>query len=325
MQVTEEANQSWGIHLNWQEWSTTRDWPAWANPYQREKWKERGLIIWQNEARQVTRLKGQHALSLLDHLRSASEWKEQGYVVGQPAWQLSLDNPDDKGELVLSDTINLSPQQTQVLFDFLVREEERLQQMKAAEEEVRTRALSRVYDMLFEWAERGKHTVYNETLSWEENKKIMRSRWESGNFPDKLTLTEQRLWSEVLEELRAEHERKNRKAQERARRIRKNLLSHHFFWERVKPLWPYLKANERLHILQRLQDTDWNQSIVSEIKQIIENAQFFEAITAKIGSTPDIDKMTSNELDLLFDLDDNDLRNELLALYERKLTATPKE
>jgi len=90
-------------------------------------------------------------------------------------------------------------------------------------------------------------------------------------------------------------------------------------------LWLYLKANERLHILQRLQDTDWNQSVVTEIKQIIENAQFFEPITAKTGSTQGVDKMTSDELDLIFDLDDNDLRNELLALYEQKPTTPPQE
>jgi hypothetical protein len=156
MQATERANQSWGVHLNWQEWSTTRDLPAWTNSYHREKWKKQGLILWDDEAQQVTRLRGQHALSLLDHLRSTSQWKERGCVVGRPAWQLSLDNPDDKGKSVLVDTINLSPQQTQVLFDFLVREEERLQQMKAAEEEARSRALSRVYDMLLERAEQGK-------------------------------------------------------------------------------------------------------------------------------------------------------------------------
>jgi hypothetical protein len=326
MQATEDPNHtSLGIHLNSQTWPLTRNWPEWANRAQREKWKEKGLILWDDDARQVNRLSGRQALSLLDHLRTASEWKDQGCTVGEPAWRLSLDNPDDKAELVLWDTINLSPQQTQVLFDFLVREEKELQQMKAAEEEETKRILGEVYTILIRAGERGKHTIYDETLSWTENKRIMRHRWQSGEWPEKLTWTERELFNEVLEEINAEYEREKRRAQERVLRMKKNLLSHHFFWERVKPLWPYLKANERLHILQRLRDTEWNQDIMTEIRQIVENAQFFETITAKIGSTEDIDKITGDELDLLLDLHDDDLWNELLALYEQKPTVVRKE
>jgi hypothetical protein len=64
---------------------------------------------------------------------------------------------------------------------------------------------------------------------------------------------------------------------------------------------------------------------MTEIRQIVENAQFFETITAKIGSTEDIDKITGDELDLLLDLHDDDLWNELLALYEQKPTVVRKE
>lgn len=325
MQTTEGANQSWGIQLNWQEWSMTRDWPAWANPRQREKWEKQGLILWDDDTRQVTRLSGQQSLSLLDHLRSASGWKEKGCVVGEPTRRIPINNPESKGETVLTDAISLNPQQTQVLYDFLVREEEQLQQMKTAEEGEWKRTLGEVYAILIRAGERGKHTIYDETLSWAENKRIMRHRWQSREFPEKLTWTEGKLFNEVLDEITAEYERENRRAQERVLRIKKNLLSHHFFWERVKPLWPYLKANERLHILQRLQDTDWNQGVVTEIKQIIENAQFFEKITTKIGSTQNVDKMIDDEINLLLDLNDNELRNELLALYEQKPIAATKE
>ncbi len=326
MQATENPNHtSQGFRLNLQTWPAASDWPEWTNRYQREKWEKKGLILWDGEIQQVTRLSGQQALGLLDQLRRAADWQAQGCVVGEPAWQLSINNPEDKGELVLTNTINLAPKQTQVLFDFLVGEEERLQQLKNAEEAERNRILGQVYTILIKASERGKHTIYDETLSWTENKRIMRHRWQSGEWPEKLTWTERELFNEVLEEINAEYEREKRRAQERALRVKKNLLTHHFFWERVKPLWLYLKANERLHILQRLQDADWNQSIVTEIKQIIENARFFEDITAKTGSTQGVDKMTSDELDLLFDLDDNDLRNELLALYEQKPTTPPQE
>lgn len=324
MQETKNSNYTrQGFHLNWQTWPAASDWPEWANRYQREKWEKQGLILWDEETQQVTRLSGQQALSLLDQLSHASDWQEQGCVVGEPSWRIPLNNNEQKGELVLTNTLDLNPQQVQALFDFLVLEEERLQQMKAADEKERNRVLSQVYSILIEWAEQDKHTIYDKTLSWEENKRIMRSRWDSGNFPNTLTCTEQRLWSEVLKEKQVEYEREKRKAKERVLRIKKNLLSHHFFWERIKPLWLYLKANERLHILQRLQDTEWNQNIVTEIKQIIENAQFFEKMASKASSPQDVDKMSSEELDLLLDLDE-ELWLELLALYKQSPTSTPK-
>jgi hypothetical protein len=62
-----------------------------------------------------------------------------------------------------------------------------------------------------------------------------------------------------------------------------------------------------------------------EIRQIVENAQFFETITAKTGVTQDIDKLTGDELELLLDLDDDDLWNELLALYKQNPIAVTKE
>lgn len=320
MQATKNSNcPRQGFRLNWQTWPKASDWPEWANPYQREKWEKKGLLLWDEETQQVTNLNGQQALDILDQFRHASDWWEEGCIVGEPAWSIPLNNNEHKGEPVLTNTINLNPQQTQAFFDFLVLEEDRLQQMKATEEKERARILRQVYSILIEMAEQGKHTIYDKTLSWEENKRIMRSHWDSGNFPDTLTFTEQRLWTQVLEEKQIEYKHERQKAQERELRIKKNLLSHHFFWERIKPLWLYLKANERLHILQRLQDTEWNQSIVTEIKQIVENAQFFGNIATKSSSPQEIDKMSGEELDILLDLDD-ELWHEFLALYRQKTT-----
>jgi hypothetical protein len=58
----------------------------------------------------------------------------------------------------------------------------------------------------------------------------MRHRWQSGEWPEKLTWTERKLFNEVLEEINAEYEREKRRAQERALRVKKNLLSHRLFW-----------------------------------------------------------------------------------------------
>ena len=128
MQATENPNHtSQGFRLNLQTWPAASDWPEWTNRYQREKWEKKGLILWDGEIQHVTRLSGQQALGLLDQLRRAADWQAQGCVVGELAWQLSINNSEDKGELILTNTINLAPKQTQVLFDFLVGEEERLQ------------------------------------------------------------------------------------------------------------------------------------------------------------------------------------------------------
>lgn len=328
MQVVENSNgPSLGIYLNWATWpkASDGDWPEWATLRQREKWREKGLILWDPEARLVTRIDGREAVSFLDHLRNSTVWREDGCTVGEPVWLIPLSEPAEKAKWVLQDAINLSPQQTQLLLDYLLEQEERLQQMAAAEEKAQDRALTQVCSLLIEIAEQGKHTIYDESLSWEENKKLMRTRWESRAFPTTLTFTEKRLWSDVLGDIVAEHKREEQKAQERVLRIKKNLLAHRFFWERVKTMWPYLKASERLHILQLLRDREWNQHVITEIKEIVENAQFFESITTRMGTTPDVEKMTDDELKLLSRLDDEYLFDELVGLYRPKRAVSFKD
>jgi hypothetical protein len=61
--------------------------------------------------------------------------------------------------------------------------------MAEEEEEEERRALHKAYDLILEWSEHGKHTVYDESLSWEENKRVMRQRYESGELPKELTRT----------------------------------------------------------------------------------------------------------------------------------------
>lgn len=147
---------------------------------------------------------------------------------------------------------------------------------------------------------------------------MMRNHWESGTLPEKLTLTERRLFADVLTEINAEHQREEAQRRERGRNIRINLLNHRFFWERMKALWLYLKAAERLHILQQLQDLQWSERTVAEIKQVIENAEFFGTVAQRAGVVQEPDKLTAEELDLLLDLPDDELWKELLDLYRRK-------
>lgn len=310
--VENQDEAEWGMRLNHRAWSAAKDWPAWTNPRQREKWREKGLIVWDEATQTVTRLRGRHALAILPQLRRNPQWKQHGCIVGEPAWQLSLDDPDDKGEPVLADQIALGPEQTAALLDLLMEKEGVLKQMADEEEAEESRVLAEVCDILIRIAERGKHTIYDESVPWEENKRIMRQRWEAGEFPEKLTWTEKKLFADVMKEINAEHEREEQKHQERVRWIKKNLLTHHFFWERVKTLWPNLTAAERLHLLHQLQ-------------QIIEHAQFFDAAAQKTGAAQGQDKLTSEELGLLLDLPDEELWTALLDLYREKPTSAPKD
>lgn len=326
MEPVEDPDEAgWGMRLNRWAWSSAKDWPAWTNPHQREKWREKGLIVWDKASHTVARLKARHVLAIVAELRNNAQLQQQGCIVGEPAWRLSLGKPNGKGEPVLANQILLDPEQTALLLVLLMQEEGVLKQIADEEEAEESRVLAEVYGLLIEIAERGKHTIYDEDLSWEENKRVMRRRWESGEFPKELTWTEERLYADLMEEINAEHQREEQKRQERGRRIKKNLLSHHFFWERVKSLWPYLTAAERLHILQQLQDIDWNERIVSEIRQIIEHAQFFDAAAQKAGAAQGRDKLTGEELDLLLDLPDEELWNELLNLYRQKPHADPED
>lgn len=149
---------TWDLRLNRGNWTSVQDWPMWANRHHQEKWKGHGLIIWDNEIQEVTKLSGQQAIALLNHQRRNSEWIENGLVIGEPAWRLSLDEPKRQGEPVLTDKITLSPSQAQILYDLLLLEEDTLLEMKAAEEEKETHTLARVYRLLLAAAARKKQS-----------------------------------------------------------------------------------------------------------------------------------------------------------------------
>jgi hypothetical protein len=121
---------------------------------QREKWEEQGVVIWDHEAQEITRLTATQALRILDQLRTRTDWKQQGVIVGEPATRISLDNPGEKPQKVLVNQIRLDATQVQGLLDLLQNNEEILQQMSEAEEKESRRRLSAVYDILLKCARR---------------------------------------------------------------------------------------------------------------------------------------------------------------------------
>jgi hypothetical protein len=114
--------------------------------------------VWDEATQMVARLRGSHALAILAELRDNFEWQQGGCIVGEPAWRLSLDNPDGKGEPILTNQIWLEPEQTAALLDFLMQEEGKLKQLAEEEEVEERRVLAQVYALLIEVAERGKRT-----------------------------------------------------------------------------------------------------------------------------------------------------------------------
>jgi len=148
----EQGESSWGARVNAGRWRNAQDWPTWANSRQQEKWSEHGLVLWDHEEQQITRLSAKHSLQLLDHLRMNNDWREHGLVVGEPAKKIFLDEPEREPEPSFIDSMSLSPNQLQVVLDLLERREADLQRLRETEAEDRKRRLSRVYTILLDLA-----------------------------------------------------------------------------------------------------------------------------------------------------------------------------
>lgn len=147
-----QNEETWGVRINTGWWGSAEGWPAWANPLQREKWREHGLVLWDHQEQQIVRLSADLALQLLDHLRTTDDWREHGFTVGEPATKLVLREPDRKPKPVLLYGMTLSPDQVQRVFDLLVRKEPDLESLREAGAEDRKRRLSRVYTILLDLA-----------------------------------------------------------------------------------------------------------------------------------------------------------------------------
>ncbi len=68
-------------------------------------------------------------LHVLDHLHANDDWKQHGIVVGEPVAYLSLENPQEESERVVTDQFDLDAGQTQELLDLIERDETVLQHL----------------------------------------------------------------------------------------------------------------------------------------------------------------------------------------------------
>lgn len=88
---------TWGVRLNRHRLSTSRrsttpsnDCPAWANPGQIEEWHKRGLVVWNNETKQLHTMRAYAALNLLARLRQTDEWRTTGILVTERVTRIYL-------------------------------------------------------------------------------------------------------------------------------------------------------------------------------------------------------------------------------------------
>jgi hypothetical protein len=159
--------QTWGFHLNEHVYSLPyHPCPKWANSREQQSWRQIGVVVWDAQVNRVTHLRGSQAVSILDNLRKSDTWKKDGLLVGEVAYQLTI--PSDKktkkksedqyetkplqeNGWCLTNTIQLSPDQTHQFLSFLLQRETILRKVAEEEEAERKRILARVYSMILSW------------------------------------------------------------------------------------------------------------------------------------------------------------------------------
>ena len=116
--------------------------------WNRKRWGQKGLILWQKETQHIVRLFATYALQLLEDLHSDDAWTTQGIVVGEPVIQLTWGEQGNSSEPGLHNPIRLSPRQTRSLLDLLQRHRAALEELRRQEEEDRDRAMQELASIL---------------------------------------------------------------------------------------------------------------------------------------------------------------------------------
>ncbi len=128
------------MHIN--EWTNAKQslTPAWLRSIQKEDWYKKGVVIWNRKINRVTRLWAFQALQILEELQNTDDWKEDGIVVGELAYQIIIplensENKNDQGaeneesNWVLTNEIYLSYARALALAQFLSQNKRTLEKM----------------------------------------------------------------------------------------------------------------------------------------------------------------------------------------------------
>jgi len=155
MSYSTVLNQNtWGVHLNFEGYlSSPPSCPSWLTQLQQHDWQQRGIVVWNADLRIVAHLYARYALELLEHLQGNDAWKTNGLVIGSPTFQLSTNSvgtPSTKvgGAWIPENQIELSPDQVQVLIEFLTAQESLLKRISTYDKEDAKEAISKVYQLI---------------------------------------------------------------------------------------------------------------------------------------------------------------------------------
>ena len=129
--------------------------PEWANPMQLDKWKQRGIVMWQEESRRLVTLGAIEAVAYLDRLRTNVAWRSDGISItrrvyvgrissqtsqrtGEEGRGSSASRAGEKSRLepVDEEVMRLNPEQAGRLLDLLQQNEAVLCRMAEAEGEI---------------------------------------------------------------------------------------------------------------------------------------------------------------------------------------------
>ena len=137
--------------------------PKWVTGWNEERWSKLGVVVWDAQLQLVTHLRGSEALDHLSHLRYSDTWKRDGLLVGETVYTITIPNntrskkgkqdqeevkSEIKGGWRLTNTIQLSPDQTKQFFLFLEEKEEKLHNIVSEEESERRKILGQVYSLI---------------------------------------------------------------------------------------------------------------------------------------------------------------------------------
>ena len=152
---------TWGMHINSGRYlAPPPEYPNWLNPFQNQKWQDRGVVVWDATRQVMTHLYASYALKILALMRETDSWKTSSFIVGSPAYQIPIPNTTRKKKTnetvtempqegwVLTNKIELSSDRAAKFFEFLTTQEEALTQIAGDEQRDAREALGRVYSLL---------------------------------------------------------------------------------------------------------------------------------------------------------------------------------
>jgi len=125
-----------------------------------------GVVVWDAQIQRITHLFGSQAMRILEEARESKVWRKKGLVVGEIAYRITMpadkkpkgkvterltENKAEKDDWCLTNTIQLSPNQSKQFLSFLEQNDAKLKEIIAKENEERSRILGKVYSLILSW------------------------------------------------------------------------------------------------------------------------------------------------------------------------------